>query len=382
VSATLLKTDTHKQALDKLEQCLDLDWVAESEAVQQALWEGRPFTRLPCIVSMPTPPDWPSYSFTQCWDDIEKNFMSGMGQVYAGALLRDDRVCQIEPNYGCVQIPELFGVPSHVTDEGSSMSAGLNDTEKVREIVAAGVPSFDSALNRKAEAFEDFTREVLSQYEKLSQCVHLNLPDLNGPFDLACLIWGRGILTALYDEPELVESLMDLSTETYIQYGTYHKRRIGDSMDSAWHSCGVLLVHGGVRVSDDSAILVSGEVFRRLIKPRTLRAFAPFHGGWTHFCGNGNHFLGELLDMEPVHYLHLGNPDDHDLLEIARRIAGKAKILVWSGSLARIREACEITGYTRIISLPENRYGAKDLDDARRRLAQARNFQSITKAPW
>jgi hypothetical protein len=58
-----------------LEQLIDLDWVAESDAMQQALWEGRPFARLPCIVSTPTPTDWPSYPFTERWDDVEKPFI-------------------------------------------------------------------------------------------------------------------------------------------------------------------------------------------------------------------------------------------------------------------------------------------------------------------
>lgn len=378
----MLKSDAHKRAMDRLEQIIDLDWVEESEAVQQALWQGRPFTRLPCIVSTPTPPDWPTYPFTERWNDIERNFVTCMGGVYTGALLRDDRVCQIEPDYGVVHIPELFGVPSQVTDEGNSMSLGLNDTDRVRDLVAAGVPSFDSALNRKVEAFEEFARTVLGQYEKLSRCVHLTLPNIQGPFDLACLIWGHGIYTALYDEPELVGALLDLVTETYIRFGAYHKERIGDPMDSAWHAAGVRLAHGGVRVCNDSAVLVAGKVYRSLIRPRDLRAFAPFHGGWVHFCGNGNHFLGELLDMEPVHYLHLGNPDCHDPIEIAHRIAGKAKVLVWSGSLERIREVCAITGNTRILALPENRYGARDLEDARRRLAQVRRFEPIPKAPW
>ena len=378
----MLKNDTHKRAMERLEQLLDPDWVVESDAVQQALWEGRPFSRLPCIVSTPTPPDWPSYPFTERWDDVEKQFIHLMGGNYVGALLRDDRALHLEPDYGVVTIPELFGVESEVTDEGLAMSKGLNDVEKVRALVERGVPAFDNPLSRKIEEFEDFGRVVLSQYPKLRDLVHWNIPNIQGPFDLACLIWGRDIYLALYDEPELIERLMDLVTDTYIAYGTHHKQRLGLPMDSAYHCAGVRLVHGGVRICNDSSVLVGGEVYRTLSKPRDLRAFAPFHGGWVHYCGNGNHFIGDLLDMEPVHYLHLGNPDDHDLVEIARRIAGKDKVLIWSGSLERIREACAITGNTRILALPENRYGAKDLDDARERLDRVRGFQPIPKAAW
>lgn len=378
----MLKEDGHKRALDRLEAAFDLDWVEETELVHQDLWEGKPCKQLPCIVSTPTPPDWPAYPFKERWDDMEKNFVNRLGGIYTGALLRDDRVCQIEPDYGVVHIPELFGVPSVVTNEGNAMSEGLNDRDKIRAIVKAGIPPFASALHEKVEAWQDFARTVLSQYEKLSQAVHFTIPNLQGPFDLACLIWGRDIFMALYDEPDLVEALMDLVTDSFIQYGLYQKKRTGDPIDSTWHAAGVRLVHGGVRVCDDSAVMVSGDIFRNLIRPRDLRAFEPFHGGWVHYCGDGNHFIADLLEMEPVHYLHLGNPDYHDFLDIARRIADKQKILVWSGSLDRIREALEITGYRNILALPENRYGATDLEDARWRLEQARRFQPLPKRAW
>ena len=71
-----------------------------------------------------------------------------------------------------------------------------------------------------------------------------------------------------------------------------------------------------------------------------------------------------------------------DRIDKTRRIAGKQKVLLWSGSLERIREACAITGNTRILALPENRYGAKSLDDARERLARTRNFDPLPKADW
>ena len=74
----MLKNDTHKRAMERLEQLIDPDWVAESDAVQQALWEGQPFTRVPCIVSTPTPPDWPTYPFTERWDDVEEHRVSAV----------------------------------------------------------------------------------------------------------------------------------------------------------------------------------------------------------------------------------------------------------------------------------------------------------------
>lgn len=48
----MLKDDARERATERLEQLIDPDWVSESRAVQQALWDGQPFTRLPCIVSV------------------------------------------------------------------------------------------------------------------------------------------------------------------------------------------------------------------------------------------------------------------------------------------------------------------------------------------
>jgi hypothetical protein len=379
---SLIKNDAHKRALDKLEEMTDLKHLEKVEETHRSLLEGKALPELPCIVGVPAPPDWPSYSFTEKWDDVEKNFMGALGCAYCGALLKDDRTFQVEPGYGVVNIPELFGVESEITDEGNSMSKGLNDRDKIQRIIDRGVPDFKSALNDKVERFEDFALDTLGRYEKLSRAVHINIPNIQGPFDLACLIWGRDILLGLYDEPELVEKLMDLVTDVFISYGAYHKKRLGLPMDSAYHCCGVRLVRGGVRICDDSAVLVSGETYRNLIKPRDERAFAPFDGGWIHYCGNGNHFIDALFELEKMRYLHLGNPDLHDLLKLSRLIKETGKVLVWSGSLEKIGEAREITGSSRILSLPENRYGAKNIDDAKRKLELVKNWRPIEKSMW
>jgi hypothetical protein len=78
----------------------------------------------------------------------------------------------------------------------------------------------------------------------------------------------------------------------------------------------------------------------------------------------------------------MGNPDSHDILKLARLTAEKKKVLVWSGSLEKIREARAITGSSRILALPENRYGATDMNDARERLRKIRKWEHAAKRNW
>lgn len=378
----MLRLDAHKRALERLEKAVDLDHVARCERIQQELYEGKPSKELPCVISMTTPQEWPQYSFVECWDDVEKNFIAGLSCCYCGALLRDDRLLWARPEYGVVNIPELFGVHSVVTNEGRSMSEGVSSLDEIRRIVAGGVPEFSSAHARKVDEWYAFAKETLSQYEKLSRTVHLVLPDSQGPFDLACLVHGSALLTGVYDYPELVRQLLDLMTETYIAYNRRYKKMTGEPTDSGYHISGLKLSRGGVRICDDSATLASAAVYREFIKPYNLRCFAPFDGGWLHFCGNGNHLLNEALGMAPVHYLHLGNPDYHDFIALAKMLAERKITLFWSGSLDRVGEAWDILGCSRLLVLTENRYASKSVEGGRENLRLVRAGKPIAKAAY
>jgi hypothetical protein len=197
----MLKLDAHKRALDRFEKMVDLAEAARCEQLQREMFAGKPSAQLPCIVSMPEPADWPQYSFVECWDDVEKNFITGLGHSYCGALLRDDRLFWVRPEYGVVNIPELFGVKSVVTNEGRSMSEGVSDLDRIKRLIDAGVPDLAAGHGCKVDEWYDMAKQALSQYEKLSKTVHFVLPDSQGPFDLACLIHGSAILTGVYDIP-------------------------------------------------------------------------------------------------------------------------------------------------------------------------------------
>ena len=262
------------------------------------------------------------------------------------------------------------------------MSEGINDARAMEELVARGVPNFDCAHTRKIDAWYEFARETLASYENLSRFVHLVLPDTQGPFDLACLIYGSDIFTAIYDYPELVRKVLALMTDVYITYNQRYKAIIGESSNSAYHISGLKLARGGIRICDDSATLTSPAIYREFVKPYNLQCFAPFDGGWLHYCGDGNHILDEILDMACVHYLHLGNPDSHDLLSLIKKTTEKNIVLFWSGSLDHIQEALEIAGHSRLFVLTENRYASKSLEKAKENLAHVRAGHPIEKAAY
>ena len=377
----MIESDLHKKALEKLDRLIDPVHIEACEQLNDKIWAGEELDYLPCVMGFGMSPEmWPKYSFTERWNDVEKNFISGMAGIYAGALIKDDRLYALRPDFGVVNIPELFGIPSILSDEGNSMSEGLNDIDKVRELIANGLPDLNHGHNQKVVEFEDFAKTVLSQYENLSKYVHPVLPDTQGPFDLACLIWGSSILTGLYDKPWLVKQMMELVTEAFIAYNILCKKRVNEAMDSAYHIGGLKIVRGGIRICDDSASLVSADIYRNFIKPYNIKAFKPFKGGWLHYCGNGNHLIDEMLNMEGVHVVHMGNPDMHNFLDCYEKANSKNIVMWWSGHLNDIGILKKKFGLRRILVLAENRYAAKDLADARHRLELVRNCKTIEKA--
>lgn len=381
----MLKVDAHKRAMERLENLIDPDHIKRCDAIQTDAWMGRTPEHLPTIVCFPTPEDWPTYQFLEAWDDLEKNFMNSLSMVYITALLKDDKTCAIAPDFGVVNIPEVFGVPSVLTNEGHSMSKGLNDVDKIRELISRGVPEMSGPSIEKTNDFYDFASEVLKAYDKLSQVVHFIVPDNQGPFDLAHLIWGHQIMYATYDYPDVVRELVELTTQTYIEFTSYYKKRLNQSFTDGYHCCGVKLVRGGVRVCDDSAVLCSRDNYLEYCKPYNARAYEPYKGGWLHYCGNGNHFLDDLLTTPGINAVHMGNPDNCDLFELHQKAMETDTTIIWSGSLDRLAELRERNGgkhLTHLIVLTENRYASIDLDDAKADMERIRNYQPIPKAPY
>ncbi len=380
----MLLNETHTRLLGTLESAIDLEHVSRTEKLHHDLWEGCPLPYLPCVTGVAPGSGWPSYRFSERWDDMEKNLIHSLGWVYSGALLKDDRLYQVRPEYGVVNIPELFGVHSVITDEGNSMSEGINDTDKVRRLVDAGVPDFESCPHtRKIEKFLAFAKAALAPYDRLSKVVHFTLPDTQGPFDLACLIWGSDIFIGLYDEPELFDRLMALATETFVAYNRYLKTRVVEPIDSAYHIAGLKLVKGGIRICDDSATMVSGDFYASKIAPWNVKGFAPFKGGWLHYCGNGYHLLPTILNNTPgVNALHLGNPDLHDFRALTRETAMRGIVLFWSGALEELPRVREESPDARLLVLLENRYAPSSLDDAKWRLDQVRKGLPVPKSSW
>ena len=72
------------------------------------------------------------------------------------------------------------------------------------------------------------------------------------------------------------------------------------------------MASGGVRITEDSFILLSPAMWNKFVKPFVRKALKPFGGGTVHFCGQREPLLDNELSIPEVRGVNLGQPELYD----------------------------------------------------------------------
>ena len=147
------------------------------------------------------------------------------------AEVKNHLVPCIRANYGSAILRSLFGVNYRIMNEGLTWTEGVGSSEKIKEILDKGVPDLRAGLGARVIDTQIYYAEKLGHFPKCQKYIHIYHPDLQGPFEVAHLIWGPDIYYALHDEPDLVHELLDLVTTTYIAFMKELKKTLNDEED-------------------------------------------------------------------------------------------------------------------------------------------------------
>jgi len=157
------------------------------------------------------------------------------------------------------------------------------------------------------------------------------LPDTQGVFDIAHMLYGQDIFYDLADDPAWIHDLMQASLDLYLRVSRHLKAMLGEPAGEMIHGHGtpqgVYFPGAGVRISEDTATLLSPAMIERYLLPYIERAIAPFGGGFVHYCGH-HPFLHERLCRLPgVKAIDLGNSERYDCRWIMEWCAQTGTIL-------------------------------------------------------
>jgi hypothetical protein len=160
--------------------------------------------------------------------------------------------------------------------------------------------------------------------------------------------------------------LLDVAHELYVLATRRLKEILGEPDGSMFHghgtSQGVWFPEAGVRMAEDTAILVSPATIEELILPAIDRAAAPFAGAFLHFCGRRLDFFRALCRMPRVLAIDLGNPEMYEARQILEACGETGTVLYgriasergegWEAYVHRLAAVVRETG-ARVILRPD-----------------------------
>ncbi|NLV74021.1 MAG: hypothetical protein GXY52_04975 [Chloroflexi bacterium] len=218
----------------------------------------------------------------------EASLRGQLESIIARAVLTDD------------YIPSLF----------PGLRQGLLTTPYgAREIETGGHIWAEPIINDPADVYSlvppDFTREgVAAEFLEMIRTwralthgrIPIQMPDMQGPLDLASNLWGtQDLIMAMMEAPEAVHALLELVTNDYIRY----LRLVSEASEGDWvplHCMPSVWMPraAGVALSEDLLAVVSPRLYREFGVPYNERIARAWGGTVIHSCGSIEHNLPAL----------------------------------------------------------------------------------------
>ncbi len=273
---------------------------------------------------------WPWASVNQALDDRDAMVLQQLASCSAALADGSGSLMNIRSNFGTGIMSSLFGAPVFRMDDNlDTLPTTMpleGGAEAIQRLVDRGVPDIFGGYGTKCFEMGRYYVELFRDYPKIANYVRVYHPDLQGPVDIAELVWGSAIFLDLFDVPELVHSFLALITETYTSFMREWEKIIPLAGGHAVHWG--MMHRGRIMLRDDSAMNLSPEMFEEFIKPYDQRLLSEFGGGAIHFCGRGDHYIEPLSGMDKIYAINLSQPQYNDMERIFANTVDKGIVIV------------------------------------------------------
>lgn len=328
--------------LDWLEEHLDLEHIAQVEERQRRALSWQIVDHPPVTIGAPPSQRFPHYTYSQAFRDPVKMLVNELVDASAGLgpipsvvnsiLLKDDFPLQIRANYGNGVIASLFGSKVCRVEDNFPWTEEVGP-ERATAWLDRGLPDLETGIYPQVADTMAYYREALAPYPRCRSAIHITQPDLQGPFDIAMQLWGGGILTALYDRPEVVQEFLDLVAETYIKVCRAISALSTQSIGRGFNCLHWSVIKGNCLIKDDSSTLLSARMYTDFIQPANEQVLTGLGGGGIHYCGSGDQWRKEFVSTEGLETADISQPDMIDFP-------------AWTKSLSQNHIAASRMGFT------------------------------------
>jgi hypothetical protein len=236
-----------------------------------------------------------------------------------------DGLPTVRPNLGTIFVPALMGQEYRVQDGQMPWVRAPLTREAI--VSARGVAVAEAEVMRLAEAFyriHDASGET---------GVFAYHPDTQGIFDVAHLLYGDAIFLDMMDPnaETWMDELLEIGLDLTVRTTRYIKQLLGEPDPVMVHGHatpqGIYFPHAGIRISEDTATLISPQSIERFVLPQIEKAAALFAGAFVHYCGRHSDFFAMLCRMPCVRAIDLGNPEMYDTRRLLEQCAESGTVL-------------------------------------------------------
>lgn len=316
--------DSIKVALDEIQEAKPRIEHAINE--QMKVWMGQTVEEQPLLLHCPLSKKegevFPKHSYKDIHYDCQKNLEYHIPSMLTSVRGGTGAVPSARANMGCGIYAAWFGLVQNLYDDKMPWLTTHLSKDELKDMSVD-----DLKITREFEV-------GLDHMKYMAECLNgtgarIYPMDLQGPVDLAHLVYGDNFFYDLYDDTDFVSHLLDLCVEAIVRGSKLCLDAIPGSNIIVPHYNEVVLPReiGGIKTSEDTSTLLSGEHIKSYAMVSTNKVLERNGGGYVHYCGRNEHLLNEVLSSRHVHGINFGNPEMHDIEQVLRRCADTGKIL-------------------------------------------------------
>jgi len=247
------------------------------------------------------------YTMQEIHSDMAKMMYNELLDCLPQIEAKDSGIPMLRANFGVGALPCAFGLKSYIIENNMPWVEHVSKDE-AKKILVRGVPDYTAGYGQRILEIYEFYKEVLSKYPKCNEVIKFHYPDYQGPFSTVHLILGTETYYEVYDDPDFIHELLDLSVETYLTFIRKIKPYINDEMYDGYCLHWNALYPGKILLRNDSAVNLSVDMYKEFVEPYDLKIIKALGGKASmHFCGRADHWIFELARCEDIIGLNFGH---------------------------------------------------------------------------
>ncbi|MEA4823468.1 MAG: uroporphyrinogen decarboxylase family protein [Clostridiaceae bacterium] len=319
--------------------------IEAAKQAQEAIWRKKPGARPPLLLSVRTETELPTYTTKQTHYDAEKMLISQL-PGFASAVRGSGCAPSVRANMGCGIYATLLGVRQELYDDKMPWVQERLPRETIEKLEPGQLRVPDDSATEFGAGLAAM-RYMAKAIEGTGGMVYPL--DLQSPFSLAHLCYGDDIFYEVYDDPEFVAHLCELTLEAVVLGFDACLAVSPESERYVAHYNNLVIPRdmGGVKLSEDTSTLLSDPLLREFTEPYMNRLFERFGGGYVHYCGQNAHLYDMVLRTPKAWGLNFGNPEMHDMPKVLSDLAKANKI--YYGGLPMVNPSAPYADFERYL---------------------------------